>query len=159
MTDKTVFWEIFVEDDYDYDDYDDEYADYDEEEIAEAKKWRDDLRKFFYYQFLIETDLLKYDPFLENDDSTEGMIEEKVQEMTKKLLKMKTNMHRTTQFQAILRAFESKDRNILEANLKRVNNWSTIHMAVMLTTAIFQVFLLRSFFSAKPTATGGRAMT
>ena len=97
--------------------------------------------------------------FLENDDSTEGMIEEKVQEMTKKLLKMKTNMHRTTQFQAILRAFESKDRNILEANLKRVNNWSTIHMAVMLTTAIFQVFLLRSFFSAKPTATGGRAMT
>ena len=47
MTDKTVFWEIFVEDDYDYDDYDDEYADYDEEEIAEAKKWRDDLRKFF----------------------------------------------------------------------------------------------------------------
>ena len=97
--------------------------------------------------------------FLENDDSTEGMIEEKVQEMTKKLLKMKTNMHRTTQFQAILRAFESKDRNILEANLKRVNNWSTIHMAVMLTTAIFQVFLLRSFFSAKLTATGGRAMT
>ena len=79
------------------------------------------------------------------------MIEEKVQEMTKKLLKMKTNMHRTTQFQAVLRAFESKDRNILEANLKRVNNWSTIHLAVMLTTAIFQVFLLRSFFSSKPT--------
>ena len=56
MTDKTVFWEIFVEDDYDYDDYDDEYADYDEEEIAEAKKWRDDLRKFFYYPFVIEND-------------------------------------------------------------------------------------------------------
>jgi len=138
MTDKTVFWEVFVEDDYDYDDYDDDYADYEDDEIAEAKKWRDDLQ---------------------NDDSTEGMIEEKVQEMTKKLLKMKTNMHRTSQFQAILRAFESKDRNILEANLKRVNNWSTIHMAVMLTTAIFQVFLLRSFFSSKPTATGGRAMT
>ena len=45
MTDKTVFWEIFVEDDYDYEDYDDEYADYDDDEIAEAKKWRDDLRK------------------------------------------------------------------------------------------------------------------
>ena len=30
---------------------------------------------------------------LENDDSTEGMIEEKVQEMTKKLLKMKVWKH------------------------------------------------------------------
>ena len=46
MTDKTVFWEVFVEDDYDYDDYDGEYDDYDDDEIAEAKKWRDDLRKF-----------------------------------------------------------------------------------------------------------------
>ena len=45
ITDKTVFWEVFVEDDYDYDDYDDEYDDYDDDEIAEAKKWRDDLRK------------------------------------------------------------------------------------------------------------------
>ena len=48
MTAKTVFWEIFVEDDYDYDDYDEDYDDYNDEEIAEAKKWRDDLRKFFY---------------------------------------------------------------------------------------------------------------
>ena len=46
MTAKTVFWEIFVEDDYDYDDYDEDYDDYNDEEIAEAKKWRDDLRKF-----------------------------------------------------------------------------------------------------------------
>ena len=48
MTDKTVFWEVFVEDDYDYDDYDGEYDDYDDDEIAEAKKWRDDLRKFLF---------------------------------------------------------------------------------------------------------------
>ena len=61
MTDKTVFWEIFVEDDYDYDDYDDEYADYDEEEIAEAKKWRDDLRKFFL--FVNENDHVTVDHF------------------------------------------------------------------------------------------------
>merc|ERR1712187_134206 len=135
MTDKTVFWEVFVEDDYDYGDYDDDYDDYYDDDDKPKKK-----------------DLTK-------DEATEGMMEEKVRDMTKKLLKMKTNMHRTSQFQAILRAFEAKDRNILEANLKRVNNWSTIHLGVMLATAIFQVFLLRSFFSAKPTATGGRAMT
>jgi len=58
MTDKTVFWEVFVEDDYDYDDYDGEYDDYDDDEIAEAKKWRDDLRKFLsitelkYYHYV-----------------------------------------------------------------------------------------------------------
>ena len=119
MTAKTVFWEIFVEDDYDYDEYDDDYADYDDDEIAEAKKWRDDLRKFYFERvnnasFARIFEITAETNYLENDDSTEGMIEEKVQEMTKKLLKMKTNMHRTTQFQAILRAFESKDRNILE---------------------------------------------
>ena len=109
MTDKTVFWEVFVEDDYDYDDYDGEYDDYDDDEIAEAKKWRDDLRKFLFINFESWRGMclpgirrlyghfrwfwwkIRYVLFdnLENDDSTEGMIEEKVQEMTKKLLKMK----------------------------------------------------------------------
>ena len=56
MTDKTVFWEVFVEDDYDYDDYDDEYEDYDDDEVAEAKKWRDDLRKLWFK--LLRNDLL-----------------------------------------------------------------------------------------------------
>ena len=44
MTDKTVFWEIFTEEEYDYDeeDYYDE-DDYDDEAIANAKAWKDDL--------------------------------------------------------------------------------------------------------------------
>jgi len=139
MTDKTVFWEIFTEEEYDYDeeDYYDE-DDYDDEALAVAKAWKDDLA---------------------NEEATEGMIEEKVKEMQTKLMKMKTNLHRTSQFQSVLRAFEQKDRNVIEANLKRVNNWSTVHLGVMLTTALLQVFLLRSFFSAKPTASGSRAMT
>lgn len=54
MTAKTVFWEVFVEDDYNYDDYEEDYEDYyddDEKPIKEAltgqdkKKgaWKDDL--------------------------------------------------------------------------------------------------------------------
>ena len=98
MTDKTVFWEVFVEDDYDYDDYDGEYDDYDDDEIAEAKKWRDDLRKFLSITELKSSNFNVKNCYvlsdnLENDDSTEGMIEEKVQEMTKKLLKMKVWKH------------------------------------------------------------------
>lgn len=96
---------------------------------------------------------------LEKDEATEGMLKEKVDEMVKKMSKMKTNLIRTSQFQAILRAFESKDRNMLEANLKRVNNWSTIFMIILVVTALLQVFLLRSFFNTKQTATGSKSMT
>ena len=95
---------------------------------------------------------------LVEDEATEGMLKEKVDDMIRKLVKMKvkpdlialphllfqTNLIRTAQFQAILRAFESKDRNILEANLKRVNNWSTIHMVVMLGKLLPEPSLLLS---------------
>jgi len=126
VTEKTVFFEIFVEEDYDDEDYDDYYYDEDYDDfpvkkedgspIAEkqkAGKWMEDL---------------------DQDEATEGMLKEKVDEMVKKMSKMKTNLIRTSQFQAILRAFESKDRNMLEANLKRVNNWSTIFMIILVVT-------------------------
>merc|ERR1712130_711691 len=101
MTDKTVFFEIFIEEDYE--DYDDFPVDKGEKEKKKGGEWRKEL---------------------EDDEATAGMLKEKVDDMVRKMTKMKTNLIRTSQFQAILRAFESKD-NILEANLKRVNNWST----------------------------------
>jgi protein ERP2 len=147
MTDKTVFFEVFTEDDYDEYDYDDDeyYDDYYDDDIPVAMKQKE--KKGEWKKDLVE------------DEATEGMLKEKVDDMVRKLVKMKTNLIRTAQFQAILRAFESKDRNILEANLKRVNNWSTIHMVVMLVAAILQVCILRSFFSSKETAGGNKSMT
>jgi len=57
---------------------------------------------------------------LVEDEATAGMLKEKVDDMVRKLVKMKTNLIRTAQFQAILRAFESKDRNLLEALQKYI---------------------------------------
>ncbi|CAG5104976.1 Oidioi.mRNA.OKI2018_I69.chr1.g1722.t1.cds [Oikopleura dioica] len=147
MTDKTVFFEVFTEEDYDDYEYDDDdyYDDYYDDDIPVAMKQKE--KKGEWKKDLVE------------DEATEGMLKEKVDDMIRKLVKMKTNLIRTAQFQAILRAFESKDRNILEANLKRVNNWSTIHMVVMLVAAILQVCILRSFFSSKQTAGGNKSMT
>ena len=81
VTEKTVFFEIFVEEDYDDEDYDDYYYDEDYDDfpvkkedgspIAEkqkAGKWMEDLEK---------------------DEATEGMLKEKVDEMVKKMSKMK----------------------------------------------------------------------
>jgi len=57
MTDKTVFWEVFVEDDYDYGDYDDDYDDYYDDDDKPKKdaltgqekekgEWKKDLSMF-----------------------------------------------------------------------------------------------------------------
>ena len=55
------------------------------------------------------------------------------------LNKIKVNHGKTLQFQAMLRAFEAKDRNVIEHNYERVNFWSMIHLLAMVATAIFQV--------------------
>ena len=55
-------------------------------------------------------------------------------------------MAKTSQIQNLLRAFEAKDRNLIEANRQRVDTWSMIHLATMVGTAFLQVYLLRSMF-------------
>ena len=60
------------------------------------------------------------------------------------LNKIKVNHGKTLQFQAMLRAFEAKDRNVIEHNYERVNFWSMIHLLAMVATAIFQVFFITS---------------
>merc|ERR1711981_99834 len=93
MTDKTVFFEIFIEeDDYDEDDYyydDDYYEDFPvkvneggEKQKVKGGQWKAEL---------------------EQDEAVAGMLKEKVDDMLRKMTKMKTNLIRTSQFQAILR--------------------------------------------------------
>jgi protein ERP2 len=114
MTEKTVFWEIFLDDD-DYD-YDDDYEDED------YKEFKDNLAKDDY-----------------EEDTLKGL--------TNSLNKIKGNHGKTLQFQAMLRAFEAKDRNVIEHNYERVNFWSMVHLVAMVATAVFQVFFLRSLFA------------
>ena len=46
----------------------------------------------------------------------------------------------------VVRAYERRDENLLEANWHQVNLWSGIHFAVMLTTAVLQVYMIRRLF-------------
>jgi len=98
-----------------------------------------------------------YDP--ENPDASwkpkkdEGMLEDRVKEIQGKLQRMKLNMAKTSQIQNLLRAFEAKDRNLIEANRQKVDSWSIIHLTVMAGTAFLQVYLLRSMFGT-PTQKG-----
>jgi len=111
MTNKVVFFEIFLDidyDDYDPDDYDDDYR----KEIEDA----------------VEKDDTDYD-------------QAGIKGLTSSLGKIKVNQGKTLQYQAMLRAFEAKDRNLIEMNYNRVNFWSMVHMCVMIGTAVLQVNL------------------
>jgi len=85
----------------------------------------------------------------------EGMLEDRVKEIQSKLQRMKLNMAKTSQIQNLLRAFEAKDRNLIEANRQRVDSWSIIHLTVMAATAFLQVYLLRSMFATPTNGTKG----
>ena len=44
----------------------------------------------------------------------------------------------------MLRAFEAKDRSVMEHNYERVNFWSCVHLCAMVGTAMLQVNILDS---------------
>ena len=102
---QTIFFEIFLNEDYD---------DYDYEGDEDYQAFKDGLEK----------------------DDYEGDI---VKGLTDSMLKIKQNHGKTLKFQAVLRAFEAKDRNVIEHNYERVNFWSMIHLVAMIGTAVFQV--------------------
>uniref|UniRef100_A0A672ZFK1 Transmembrane emp24 domain-containing protein 1-like n=1 Tax=Sphaeramia orbicularis TaxID=375764 RepID=A0A672ZFK1_9TELE len=56
------------------------------------------------------------------------------------------NLERTRQVQTLLRAFEARDRYLLEDNLWRVSFWSCLTLFVMLAVAVVQIYTLRSLF-------------
>ena len=108
---QTVFFEIFLDTD-DYDDYEYEGLEEDDYE-ADTVTGRYDLRKFQKLKNILG---------LKNS-----------------LSKIKTNHGKTLQYQAMLRAFEAKDRSVMEHNYERVNFWSLVHLCAMVGTAMLQV--------------------
>uniref|UniRef100_A0A915HM21 GOLD domain-containing protein n=1 Tax=Romanomermis culicivorax TaxID=13658 RepID=A0A915HM21_ROMCU len=62
--------------------------------------------------------------------------------------KIKTNMNKMEQVQVIMRAYESRDRAIMDANYDRINFWSALNLIVMLTVAAAQVRLVGLYDSA-----------
>ncbi|XP_022611279.1 transmembrane emp24 domain-containing protein 1-like isoform X2 [Seriola dumerili] len=58
-------------------------------------------------------------------------------------------LERSRQMQTVLRAFEARDRNLLEDNLWRVSFWSCASVLVMLCVALTQVYTVRKLFDDK----------
>ncbi|KAL6460578.1 hypothetical protein MHYP_G00305440 [Metynnis hypsauchen] len=56
------------------------------------------------------------------------------------------NLERSGQTQAVLRAFEARDRYLLEDNLWRVSFWSSVNLLLILTVALAQVYAVCRLF-------------
>uniref|UniRef100_A0A665VNG0 Transmembrane p24 trafficking protein 1a n=1 Tax=Echeneis naucrates TaxID=173247 RepID=A0A665VNG0_ECHNA len=56
------------------------------------------------------------------------------------------HLERSRQVQALLRAFEARDRYLLEDSLWRVTFWSSVNLLVMLAVAATQIYTLRRLF-------------
>ncbi|XP_028310765.1 transmembrane emp24 domain-containing protein 1a [Gouania willdenowi] len=79
---------------------------------------------------------------------TETMVEYKLEEFRMTMDQVHVHLERSRQLQASLRAFEARDRHLLEDNLWRVSFWSSLNMFVMLLVAATQVYTLRRLFDS-----------
>ncbi|KPP72578.1 Transmembrane emp24 domain-containing protein 1-like [Scleropages formosus] len=76
----------------------------------------------------------------------ESLLEYKLENIRESIESVHRRLERSRQMQTMLRAFEARDRNLLEDNLWRVSFWSCINMLVMLGVAFTQVYTVRRLF-------------
>ncbi|KAK2168138.1 hypothetical protein LSH36_20g10054 [Paralvinella palmiformis] len=62
------------------------------------------------------------------------------------LSKIHEHIDKGKQIQNILRAIETRDRSLAEANFERVNFWSGVQVFVMVSVAVTHVLMIRSLF-------------
>ncbi|KAJ8254080.1 hypothetical protein COCON_G00206920 [Conger conger] len=77
----------------------------------------------------------------------ESMLEYKLEDIKESMESVHRRLERSRQMQTVLRAFEARDRNLLEDNLWRVSFWSCASLLVMLAVAVTQVYTVRNLFS------------
>lgn len=77
---------------------------------------------------------------------TDSVVEYKLEDVRMRMDSVHQNLERTRQVQTLLRAFEARDRYLLEDNLWRVSFWSCVTLFVMLTVAVTQIYTLRRLF-------------
>lgn len=79
----------------------------------------------------------------------EDLLDVKIEDIKESIETMRSRLERSIQMQALLRAFEARDRNLQESNLGRVNFWSAVNLGVLVLVAFLQVYLLKSLFEDK----------
>ncbi|XP_037546097.1 transmembrane emp24 domain-containing protein 1b [Nematolebias whitei] len=86
-------------------------------------------------------------PGLEEADG--NLLEYKLDDIRESMESLHKRLERSRQMQTVLRAFEARDRNLLEDNLWRVSFWSCASVLVMLCVAFTQVYTVRKLFDDK----------
>ncbi|KAM7009441.1 transmembrane emp24 domain-containing protein 1b [Tautogolabrus adspersus] len=81
---------------------------------------------------------------LEEPDGS--LLEYKLDDIRESMDSLHRRLERSRQMQTVLRAFEARDRNLLEDNLWRVSFWSCASMLVLLCVALTQVYTVRKLF-------------
>ncbi|XP_042621575.1 transmembrane emp24 domain-containing protein 1-like [Cyprinus carpio] len=76
----------------------------------------------------------------------ESLLEYKLDDIKESMETVHRRLERSRQMQTVLRAFEARDRNLLEDNLWRVSFWSCVSLLVMLSVALTQVYTVRRLF-------------
>lgn len=79
----------------------------------------------------------------------ESLLEYKLEDIRESMESVHRRLERSRQMQTVLRAFEARDRNLLEDNLWRVSFWSCVNLMVMLSVALTQVYTVRRLFDDK----------
>ncbi|KAK2818324.1 hypothetical protein Q7C36_022257 [Tachysurus vachellii] len=79
----------------------------------------------------------------------ENLLEYKLEDIRESIESVHRHLERSRQMQTVLRAFEARDRNLLENNLWRVSFWSCTSLVVMLAVACVQVYTVRRLFDDK----------
>ncbi|XP_026208260.1 transmembrane emp24 domain-containing protein 1a isoform X3 [Anabas testudineus] len=78
--------------------------------------------------------------------ATESLVGYKLEDIRARIDFVHQHLERSRQVQAVLRAFEARDRYLLEDNLWQVSFWSCLNLLVMLTVAVTQIYTLRRLF-------------
>lgn len=79
----------------------------------------------------------------------ESLVEYQLEDFRETLESVHRHLERSRQVQTVLRAFEARDRYLLEDNLWRVSFWSCLNLLVILTVAVTQIYTLKRLFDDK----------
>ncbi|XP_077379906.1 transmembrane emp24 domain-containing protein 1b [Festucalex cinctus] len=83
------------------------------------------------------------------EEMDENVLQYKLEDIREYMDSVHKRLERSRQMQTVLRAFEARDRNLLEDNLWRVSFWSCASVLVMLCVAFTQVYSVRKLFDDK----------
>lgn len=60
--------------------------------------------------------------------------------------RIKAHLNKAEYYMALLRAYEARDRSIMDANYSRVTFWSLLNAFVLIAVGVVQVYMIRSLF-------------